>query len=389
MNTGPSRIGVVDALRGFALVAIMLLHNIEHFDLYHTPVGFPPCLVALDKAVWDSLFFLFAGKAYAIFSLLFGLTFYLQFARRAQAGEDFRPRFAWRMLLLLGFGILNSLFYQGDILSIYAVVGLLLIPVARLNTTAVLAIATLLMLQPLQWIELAAALRQPGIKMADPASWAYFAKANVYLAGDSVSAVWLGNLTNGKVAALRWSWENGRLFQMLALFMFGMLAGRMGVFAVSAANARFWRRVLAAAVVLFIPLYALTLGLPGWVASEAVRRPLATMATSWANLAFMLVLVSLFVMLYQRVNWLSVFAPLGRMSLTSYVMQSVVGTVIYYGFGLGLYQSTGATYSLLIGIVLALLQRQFSAWWLRHHAQGPLEALWHRATWAGRPLTVP
>ena len=72
------------------------------------------------------------------------------------------------------------------------------------------------------------------------------------------------------------------------------------------------------------------------------------------------------------------------MSLTSYVVQSVVGTALYYGYGLCLYQHTGATVALAIGIALALAQRQFSVWWLRSHAQGPLEALWHRATWAGQ-----
>jgi len=380
-----SRIGVVDALRGFAVVAIMLLHNIEHFDLYYTPTGLPAWMVALDKVIWDSGFFLFGGKAYAIFALLFGLTFYLQLHRREQKGEDFRPRFAWRMVLLLGFGLFNTLFYEGDILSIYAMVGLLLIPVARLGNGAVLAIATLLMLQPLDWIALFSALPNPALKLADPASWAYFGKANVYLASGSMSEVWIGNLTNGKIAAVRWSWENGRLFQMLALFMFGMLAGRKGLFESTDANLRFWKRVLVAAALSFTVFYIVKNGLDGWIAAEGLRRPLSTIVTSWNNVAFMLVLVSSFVLLYQRGTLLRIFAPLGRMSLTSYVVQSMVGVAIYYGYGLGLYKFTGATYCLLIGIVLAVLQGLFSAWWLRRHEQGPLEALWHRATWIGKP----
>jgi uncharacterized protein len=71
------------------------------------------------------------------------------------------------------------------------------------------------------------------------------------------------------------------------------------------------------------------------------------------------------------------------MSLTSYVVQSIIGTSIYYGFGLGMYQYTGTSFALAIGIVLAVLQRQFSVWWLASHAQGPLESVWHRLTWAG------
>jgi uncharacterized protein len=71
------------------------------------------------------------------------------------------------------------------------------------------------------------------------------------------------------------------------------------------------------------------------------------------------------------------------MSLTSYFVQSIIGSTLYYGYGLGLYQYTGATVCLFIGITLAVLQGMCSAWWLRRHQQGPLETLWHRATWVG------
>lgn len=70
-----SRLGVVDALRGFALLAIVLLHNLEHYNIYFIPNSQPEWLQIIDKGVWDTLFFLFAGKAYATFSLLFGFSF--------------------------------------------------------------------------------------------------------------------------------------------------------------------------------------------------------------------------------------------------------------------------------------------------------------------------
>ena len=60
-----SRLGVVDALRGFALLAIVLLHNLEHYNIYFIPNSQPEWLQIIDKGVWDTLFFLFAGKAYA------------------------------------------------------------------------------------------------------------------------------------------------------------------------------------------------------------------------------------------------------------------------------------------------------------------------------------
>jgi uncharacterized protein len=383
MNTPASRLDVIDALRGFAIVSIMLLHNIEHFDFYFSPTGLPAWLQALDKVIWDCMFFLFGGKSYAIFALLFGMTFFIQHNNRELKGDDFRPRFAWRLVLLLGFGMVNSMFYHGDILSIYAVLGFALIPVARLRSGAVLLIAIILLLQPYAWLEVIQALPNPNEKLADPASWAYFGRANEYFAHGSAFQVWLGNLSNGKIGAVRWSWENGRIFQIPALFMLGMLAGRKGMFQLSDENKLRWGRVLMIAVLAFIPLYLLKTYPESWNVGEAVRRPLLVIITSWSNVAFMTVLVSGFALLFYSWRWLAVFSPLGRMSLTSYVVQSIIGTTIYYGFGLGLYKYTGASYALLIGIVLALLQRQFSVWWLSRHKQGPLETLWHRATWIG------
>ena len=383
MNPHASRLDVIDALRGFAIVSIMLLHNIEHFDFYFSPTGLPAWLQAVDKVIWDSMFFLFGGKSYAIFALLFGMTFFIQHRNRELNGEDFRPRFAWRLALLLGFGLVNSMFYHGDILSIYAVLGLALIPVARLRSRVVMLIAIVLLLQPYAWIEFVQALSNPNEKLADPASWAYFGRANEYMANGSAFEVWWGNLSNGKIGVIRWSWENGRIFQIPALFMLGMLAGRKGMFQISPENKRRWSRVLMVAVLSFIPLYLLKSYPESWGIGEALRRPLLVIITSWSNIAFMAVLVSGFALLFYSWRWLEVFSPLGRMSLTSYIMQSIIGTTIYYGFGLGMYRYTGASFALLIGIMLALLQRWFSVWWLRRHKQGPLETLWHKATWLG------
>jgi len=377
------RLHVVDALRGFAIVSIMLLHNIEHFDFYFTPAGQPQWLIGLNQVIWDSLFFLFGGKSYAIFALLFGLTFFIQSDNQARKGNDFRARFAWRLVLLLVFGLINSAFYQGDILTIYAILGFALIPVAKLSNKTVFWIAVLLMLQPYEWFNVFSGLQHPEMKMTDPASWAYFGKTSAYLPGKSIINTWVGNLTNGKMAVIYWSWEAGRVFQTISLFMLGMLAGRKKLFAASEDNNRFWLRTLILAAIAFVPLFILKNGLPTWLSSEAIRRPLVTIISTWSNLAFMLVLVSAFFIVYEKFSGrvLNMFNAFGKMSMTNYIMQSIVGTSIYYGFGLGLYQYTGATYCLLIGIALAVLQGLFSKWWMGNHRQGPLEGIWHKLTW--------
>jgi uncharacterized protein len=381
-STSP-RLHVVDALRGFAIVSIMLLHNIEHFDFYYAPANLPAWMPAIDKGIWDTLFFLFGGKSYAIFALLFGLTFFIQSNNQEKKGNDFRGRFAWRLLLLLGFGLINSAFYQGDILTIYALIGFSLIPVAKLSNKAVFIIAIILMLQPYEWINFIVGTQHPEMKMVNPESWAYFGKAGEYIPGNSIVNTWIGNLTNGKTAVLFWTWEVGRVFQTASLFMLGMLAGRKNLFASSVENSRFWLKALTFSFVAFVPLFITKNGLPNWVSSEAVRRPLITIFSSWSNIAFMLMLVSGFFIAYDKLSGRvpKIFSPYGKMSMSNYIMQSMLGSFIYYGFGLGLYKYTGSTYCILIGLGLAIAQWFFSNWWLKTHRQGPLETIWHKLTW--------
>jgi uncharacterized protein len=383
--SSPARLHVVDALRGFAIISILLLHNIEHFDFYFTPQNLPTWMVTLDKGIWDTLFFMFGGKSYAIFALLFGLTFFIQFNNQAQKGKDFRGRFAWRMVLLVVFGFINSCFFEGDILFIYAIIGFSLIPVAKLSNKAVLITAIVLILQPYEWYNFVVGLFHPQTVMANPVSWQYFGKMGEYIPGESFWATVYGNLTNGKIGVLNWTWENGRVFQTAALFMLGMLAGRKKVFVLSNDSKLFWFKVLMFATIAFIPFYITKNGLGHWISSEAVRRPLITIFTSWSNLSFMLILVACFVLLFQQLSnskrSINLFTPFGRMSLTNYIMQSILGSCIYYGFGLGLYKYTGASYSILIGVALAIFQWAFCYLWLAKHKQGPLESLWHKATW--------
>lgn len=257
MNSAYSRLHVVDALRGFALVAILLLHNLEHFDYYYLPENLPVWMKTLDKGIWDTLFFLFAGKSYAIFALLFGLTFYIQSSNQQKKGKEFRGRFIWRLFLLLLFGLFNSIFFQGDILEIYAVIGVILVLVSKFSNKTVFLIAVILMLQPLEWVHFLQALQNPVIKLNDPLSWSYFGKMVAYIPESSFIQTALGNLTNGKTAVMLWNYENGRFFQTASLFMLGMLAGRKSLFETSLSNKSIWTKILGIAALAFIPLFVI------------------------------------------------------------------------------------------------------------------------------------
>ncbi len=386
MKPNIKRLHVIDALRGFAIVAIMLLHNLEHFDFYFLPPDLPEWMKSLDKTVWDTLFFLFASKSYSIFAMLFGLTFFIQSNNQAQKGNDFRGRFAWRLLLLFAFGMINSLFFQGDILTIYAVIGFLLIPLSGLNNKVLFGIALLMLLQPLEWMGFIHAIQNPGMEISNPVSWTYFGKMQEYIPESSVLNTWIGNITNGKKAVLLWNWENGRFFIIFAMFLFGLIAGRKQLFVASEKSNRFWKIVLICASVAFVILFPIRAALPGWIESAAIERSVTTMFNPWTDIALMLVWVSGIFLLFQKQRFhrvLMLFTPLGKMSLSNYIIQSILGSTIYYGYGLGLYKYTGASYSFLIAIVLTLITGVFCHWWAKRYKHGPLEGIWHRLTWLG------
>ena len=94
-----TRIDVADVLRGLAVMGIIVLHSIEHFNFYSFPDTSTQSawLNFSDKAIWDGLFFMFGGKAYAVFALLFGFSFFIQDNNQRMRGNDFRLRFCWRL----------------------------------------------------------------------------------------------------------------------------------------------------------------------------------------------------------------------------------------------------------------------------------------------------
>lgn len=381
------RLDVVDSLRGFALLAIVLLHNLEHYNLIHTPEGMPSWLTSVDAGVWNATFFLLAGKAYATFSLLFGFSFYIQLRNERNRGGDFRWRFAWRMFLLFLFSQLHALFYNGDILLLYSVVGLLLIPVCNLKDKTVFIIAVVCLLQPIEWIRLAYSFVNPDFVTYGNYFMKYAIQALPAMSGHSVIELLKSNITVGQLYSNIWQVENGRLFQTMALFMFGMLLGRREYFVKNDHSVRKWKKILLYCAIAFVPLHLMRVYLPGMFEHEASRLPINIIFPSLANFAFMGILVSFFTLMWFKVSgykFQKMIIPYGRMTLTNYIVQSVIGVSIYYGFGLGLYQYAGATLCLLIGIAIFAIQLLFSRWWLSTRRHGPLEYIWFRLTWIGR-----
>lgn len=383
-----NRLDLVDALRGFALLAIVLLHNLEHYNMLYTPEGLPNWLQSLDSAAYTATFFMMAGKAFSTFSLLFGFSFFIQFSNAAKRGEKFAARFAWRMIILLLFALLHTIFYNGDILIMYALIGLLIIPLHNASNRVLMIIGTILLLQPLEWGRIIYALCNPEYSLSAQINWQFWPLMREAMSeGTFIEAV-KSNLTDGMLGNTLWQIENGRLFLIPALFIFGILLGRLKYFVKSDSSIKFWKQTLKVSLIGIVPLYILKTFVPDYIENDAILLPYNTAIPSIYNAFFMAILVSLFSLIWFKAEngykLQRFIIPYGRMSLTNYITQSIFGCFIYFGFGLGLYKSTGATATLLIGVVILAIQIVWSHLWLKNHRQGPFEAVWKQLTWIGK-----
>ena len=239
-NRPNTRIEVADALRGIAVAGIILFHAREHFNLYWSALDLPRAgFGSWEQPVADMLGFLLSGKMYAIFALLFGLSFFIQSDNQAQRGNDFSLRFAWRMVLLFGIGLVNAAIYNGDVLTYYALFGLLMIPIGKLPNRWVWVIAALLFIQPLEL-------------------WQYFSGHTLSIRGIEGMETLYPTLATGTFAesarvsllygplsSFGWGLEHGRGTQTLLMFVLGMLAGRYRLFYDEGQHRRIWGGLLA------------------------------------------------------------------------------------------------------------------------------------------------
>lgn len=372
----------LDALRGFALFGIFIVHMPELFELYWAHPATDPLQLAVHDAVW----LVFAGKAFALLALCFGVSFFIIMDRAARRGVDFTGRFVWRLALLAAMGLLHGLWYRGDVLEVLAVMGLFLLPFYRVRSNRLLlAVAVFFLLQPLMLVRIALALGGAGWANQPLGYWSATIP-QVYLDGGFLDTLRM-NVVDGHGFKWLFMYESGRLSQIVGLSLVGMVLGRIGFFSRPEAFAR--ARVAALLVALGCAL-ALSFGrepLAQWVpASETMVMPRALAGAvlgSLFDLAVMAVLMLAFTTAYYggAGRALGVLAPAGRMTLTLYVLQSLLFVPVFYGYGLGLHASMTQVQALALGLVTFAAQVVFAHLWFRRFYYGPLEWLWRAGTY--------
>jgi uncharacterized protein len=388
------RIVTLDIIRGFALLGILVV-NMASFA-GRTQVDGPTML--WDQAANFVVDVLFSGKFNSLFSMLFAIGFAIQLGRLEQrAGSEGRWIYVRRLLVLFAIGIAHAiLVWSGDVLHMYALLGFVLLLLRNVSDRTLLVLAAVCVLYP--------ALRSLALVLFAPADWTavrlalgreYAAAATAAFGSGSYADAVVENWQILRRTYLTWMGLERTISLAYVLFLatmlLGLLAGRHGWIQRAAANAAVVRRV---------QWWALGIGVAAGVALTVAYRFVEPAVPSyWAILerssygvsrvALMIFYVATIVRLAQNPRWLPWLMPLataGRMPLTNYLLQSVVCTAIFYGWGLGLRRQMGEALQLTLAFaIFFLLQVPLSVWWFRHFAYGPMEYLWRLASYGRRP----
>ncbi len=394
------RVLAIDILRGFALFGILLV-NMMFFawPVYREVIDLTLWSAPGDRAAEVLIAFLAEGKFFTLFSLLFGLGLYLQLERAEAKGVAFVPLYLRRLVVLLVIGLAHAfLFWWGDILTYYALLGFVLLLFRHKAPRVLLVWAGALVLVPIAintlfvgFVALARATPQGAAQLEATITQT---QAQFQTAFEQALAVYGGSDFLAMIPQRMADWAfytsgvltGGMLFLVLAMFLLGLYFGKRRLLHDAASHLPLWRKVFG---------WGTVIGLVGNALYVTLARTGSVLEPTWGTLvglvgflvgapALSLAYAAGLVLLMQRPSWLKrlrPLAPVGRMALSNYLLQTLIATTLVYGYGLGLYGRLGPAVGVALTLVIFAVQIPLSAWWLKRFRFGPCEWLWRSLTY--------
>lgn len=388
------RIAIVDILRAVALFGIIVTHAALSFLAGPEPTPGFNQFSALDKTVYDLTELLAFGKFFAVFAFLFGMSFTIQLDNAARKGTSFAGRFAWRLTILLAIGLVHAMFFSGDVLMIYALLGFLLIPFRKRTSKTLLIVGLILVLNLPGLLLGFAQLSAPAPSVEQQETIAQFQAEFERKAQEqyrikqsgTVGEIVEMNLTDSMLNKLLFMVFSGRLWTTFGYFLLGLWAGRVALFRDTESNRALFRRLLV-----WTGPVALVTTVMHALSDFSMNTSEATLATVVAYFVFttqQATLATFIVAALTLYYWrdpsrglLPKLAAVGKLGLTTYLMQTMFGIALFFGVGLGMLGEMGVTASVAAGIAFFVFQIFFAHWWLRRFDLGPFEWLWRALTY--------
>lgn len=397
------RADILDILRGIALLGVML-DNLFGF----TGWGFLTQLQRQALPTWHAdailgfteLSFI-NGKFYSLFSLLFGIGFSIILIRNEQKGINPLKIFYRRLfiLLIIGAGHL-LLLWEGDILVLYALIGMLLPLFRKCSNKTLLTWVVVLIASPLlfdvisvlfhykngNFLEDMAKLidKRTGLPLDDSFNQYLYSKSDAW-------QHWRNWQASGFLYRYSYILDSNRIPKVLGMFLMGFYAGRKMIYTNLENYTSLFKKMRR---------WGFIIGIPAALActyfeifGKGIPDPMGLAHTLFyaisvvpLSLAFVSV-ICLHWVNKKSTSRLKFLAPMGRMALTNYLMQTIIGITIYYAVGFGLGGNIGPSYFIPIGLCVYALQVAYSNWWFKHFNYGPMEWIWRQLTY-GKKLPL-
>lgn len=383
---------ILDALRGFALLGICMA-NFPEFSLY----SFLPteAAAAMPTSSFDyfTKYFLsifIDGKFYTIFSLLFGIGFSIIITNVTKRGGNAFVIFYRRMFVLLIIGFLHLMFiWSGDILMLYALMGMILPFFIKVSDKVLLWCAGILLFLP---VILDFALDALGVSLsASIVDWQWRECGKVGITEENF-AYWLRDahsyreifdfLIQGAIVRIQEFVDGHRWFKVLGLFMIGLYIGRHRLYADLEKRKEMLHKVAIWGLCIGLPLSCLYAwdSMTGHQFGNGAHSLMYFVSVYLTAFGYIGAIGLLYLKNKDSACW-KILAYPGRMALTNYIGQSLIGMLIYYGTGFGFGANTGLIYVEMTVICVFFFQICFSALWLRYFRFGPLEWIWRSLTY--------
>jgi uncharacterized protein len=385
-----SRIVEVDMVRGFALFGVLLVNM----------CGFGADSIAwdgpLDRLAFTIMHVCFESKSWTLFCILFGFGFALQLQRATALGVSILPAYLRRLAVLFTFGAVHTLFYDGDILMLYAELGLLLLAVRRLPTRWLLLMAIGLMLVfPLA--HLATPERQPaGMEeiesVADArAQLELDRRTHEYVTGSFAEVVAYNASAIPANPLEDFNWADSGL-TALAMFLVGFSIGRSGVLRDIPGHKAAIKRVRAWGLAGGLASTAVVWSLAACEGYAVFRPQRASLGVQFAGdllfafgaTALALGYAATLILAAQNPRARTALLPLagvGRLALTVYLTQTLMFTTLFYGYGFGRAYRLGPAAVTAWAVVFFAVQVVACQLWLKYFRFGPVEWLWRSLTY--------
>jgi uncharacterized protein len=393
------RIELIDALRGFALLGILMVNMLYMYaPMSQLMLGAKPD-VSTEHIVAESFIkFFFEGKFYVIFSMLFGFGFFIFMNKGIDSTISVLSVFKRRLFFLLLFGIAHiTLLWVGDVLLYYSIFGFILILFRKSSEKKILKWALILALLPtilmsLLTLFIALASQIPEAKTQMDIQF----QGNIDEIKDLIERAYITYSTGtfSQMISIRieeyLTLASGSLFffcpVILSMFLIGFWAARKGIISNFTSKTDFLKKIfwwgLAIGIITNI-LYTISyhhaqLSVPGgWSLTASTMHTLGGVSL---GLCYISAIVLLFVRGKARL-FVKYFVPVGRMALTNYLLQSIITSLFFHSYGLGLYGKVEVWQGIVLTLIIFILQIAFSCLWLKHFQFGPFEWLWRSLTY--------